>query len=116
MVKNIGFFGSCQLHLCSNFFLNKNILNKYNFNIKFSLPYYEFDPLYPNYKKKILNYNIFNDLDYLVIEVNNLQNIASSEKIINYLKDKNTIIIKTFLIKFLLGQRMSLCRHNIAIE
>jgi len=95
----IGIFGSCQLHLCDKIFLNKQIQQKYNINIKFSLPFYEYDPSYPNYKGK-LDYFIFNDLDLLIIELNSLDNEASSEKIINYLQDKHTKIIKTFLIKF----------------
>lgn len=97
--KNIGFFGSCQLHLCCDFFLNNEVKNKNNINVKFSLPFYEYDPNYKHYRG-ILCYSIFDDLDILVIEKNVLTNEASSEKIINYLQGKNIKIIKTFLIKF----------------
>lgn len=97
--QNIGFFGSCQLHLCSNFFLNEKIKDNNNINVKFSLPFYEYDPSYCRYRGE-LDYSIFNDLDILVIEINSLNNKASSTKIIDYLKEKNVKIIKTFLIKF----------------
>jgi hypothetical protein len=99
MVVNIGFFGSCQLHLCCNFFFNKEVLNKNNFKILLNLPFYEYDEKYIYYKG-ILDYKIFDELDILVIENNNLNNNASSKKIINYCKFKNTKIIKTFLLKF----------------
>ena len=95
----IGFFGSCQLHLCSDFFFNKEVLEKNNIEILFSLPFYEYDEKYIKYIG-ILNYNIFDNLDYLIIEINNLDNQASSKKIIEYCSSKNTKIIKTFLIKF----------------
>lgn len=99
MIK-IGLFGSCQLHLCSNFFLNNEVIKKNNFKILFSLPFYEYNPMY-EYFKEILNYKIFDDLDILIIENNNLNNEASSKKIINYcLTKKNLKIIKTFLIYF----------------
>jgi len=99
--KNIGFFGSCQLHLCSDFFLNEQIKCKYNITVIFSLPSYEYDYNYPNYRGK-LDYSIFDNLDILIIEINllPLDNQASSERIINYLKTKNVKIVKTFLIKF----------------
>ena len=97
--KNIGIFGSCQLHLCSIFFFNEEVQQKYNINIKFSLPFYEYDTSYSIYRGK-LDYSILNDLDVLIIEINSLDNEASSEKIINYLQYKNIKIIKTFLIKF----------------
>lgn len=100
--KRIGFFGSCQLNLCQEFFLNKSILKKYNIDVVFSLPFYEYDYNYKFKNKKKLNYSIFNNIDILIIEINWLpiDNQASSEKIINYLKNKNVKIIKTFLIKF----------------
>lgn len=101
--KNIGFFGSCQLHLCDKFFLNESIQEQFNLKIIFSLPFYEYDERYPGYKG-ILDYSIFDNLDFLVIEINKLEidNQASSQKIINYCesKNKNIKIIKTFLIKF----------------
>ena len=97
--KNIGIFGSCQLHGCDTFFFNEEVKQKYNINIKFSLPFYEYDPSYPHYIGK-LDYSILNDIDILIIEINSLDNEASSEKIINYLQHKNVKIIKTFLIKF----------------
>lgn len=98
-IKNIGFFGSCQLGLCHNFFLNEEIKRKYNINVNFSLYFFDFDPNYSTNSKK-LDYSIFDNLDILVIEINSLSNEASSEKIINYLHEKNIKIIKTFLIKF----------------
>jgi hypothetical protein len=96
---NIGFFGSCQLHLCSNFFINDEVKKKNNIHVKFSIPFYEYDNKYPGYKNN-LKYDIFDDLDILIIENNNLDNIASSGKIIEYCRDKKIKIIKTFLIKF----------------
>jgi hypothetical protein len=97
----IGFFGSCQLHLCDNFFLNQNIKQEFNITVYFSLPFYEYDKNYNN-NCRILDYKIFDNLDILIIELNNLDNDnqASSSKIITYCKEKNIKIIKTFLIKF----------------
>jgi hypothetical protein len=95
----IGLFGSCQLNLCSSFFFNKTVVNKNNFQILFSLPFYEYDPNYSDYKG-FLDYTIFDNLDILIIENNNLDNQASSKKIINYCLNKNIKIISTFLIKF----------------
>jgi hypothetical protein len=97
--KNIGIFGSCQLHLCDSFFLNEEIQKQFNLKVIFSLPFYEYDPTY-QYYKGILDYTIFDNLDFLIIEINNLDNQASSQKIINYCKNKDIKIIKTFLIKF----------------
>jgi len=65
----------------------------------FSLPFYEYDTAYPGYRGT-LDYSIFDNLDILIIELNTLNNQASSQKIINYAKDKNIKIYKTFLIKF----------------
>ena len=100
-IRNIGFFGSCQLNLCNGFFLNNQLLKKHNINVAFSLPFYEYDPKYVEYTGK-LDYSIFDNIDILIIEMNSLplDNQASSEKIINYLQNKNVKIIKTFLIKF----------------
>ena len=97
--KKIGFFGSCQLHLCDNFFLNEKIKQKYNIEVMFSLPFYEYDTAYVGYKGK-LDYSIFDNLDILIIEINTLNNEASSKKIIDYVQDKNIKIYKTFLIIF----------------
>jgi len=97
--KKIGFFGSCQLHLCDNFFLNEKIKQKYNIEVMFSLPFYEYDTAYVGYKGK-LDYSIFDNIDILIIEINTLNNDASSQKIIDYVQDKNIKIYKTFLIKF----------------
>lgn len=96
----IGFFGSCQLHLCDKFFLNKQMLKTYNYDVVFSLGFYLYDPNFG--AKRNLDYSIFNDIDILIIEINSLplDNQASSKRIINYLKDKSVKIIKTFLIKF----------------
>jgi len=97
----IGFFGSCQLHLCDKFFLNQSIKQQFNIIVEFSLPFYEYDKNYIN-NCRILDYKIFDNLDILIIELNNLDNDnqASSSKIITYCKEKNIKIIKTFLIKF----------------
>lgn len=99
MYKNIGFFGSCQLYLTCNFFFNKEVLDKNNFKILINLPFYEYDTKYIYYKQD-LNYEVFDELDILIIENNNLYNSASSEKIIDYCLSKNIKIIKTFLLKF----------------
>jgi hypothetical protein len=96
----IGLFGSCQLRLSSAFFLNEDINNIYNFKILFSLAFFEYDPNYVGYQGVILDYSIFDELDCLIIEINNLQTQASSTKIIEYCLNKNIKIVKTFLIKF----------------
>jgi len=98
--KNVGFFGSCQLEVPSSFFFNDIVMQKYDINVKFKLPFFIYDTSYPDYRGQKLDYSIFDDLDFLVIEINKLDNDASSEKIINYLKNKNVKIIRTFLIKF----------------
>ena len=99
MTKKIGLFGSCQLHMTSSYFFNEEICKK-QYEIIFSLPFYDYDPQYIYFKNIYLNYKIFDDLDILIIENNNLNNQASSEKIIDYCLNKNIQIIKTFLIKF----------------
>ena len=100
MLKKIGLFGSCQLHMTSSYFFNEEMLKKEQYEILFSLPFYNYDPQYIYSNNNHLNYKIFDDLDILIIENNNLNNQASSEKIINYCLNKNIQIIKTFLIKF----------------
>ena len=97
----VGIFGSCQLPLCSDFFLNDEVKEKNNLEVVFSLPFYVYDPNYIIYRG-ILDYEIFDDLDCLIIEINNLDidNEASHKKIIDYCLNKNIKIIKTFLIKF----------------
>ena len=94
----IGFVGSCQLILCYNFFLNPTIQQSNNYVIKFALPFY----IYDNNDQHSIDYTIFDDLDVLVLETNNLNNCASSNKITNYCVNKNANIkiIKTFLVKF----------------
>lgn len=96
----IGFFGSCQLHLCDKFFLTEKMLKTHNYIVVFSLGFYLYDPNFGSKRK--LDYSIFNNIDILIIEINSLplDNQASSDRIINYLKDTNVKIIKTFLIKF----------------
>ena len=64
----------------------------------FSLPFYEYAPNFRGFRGE-LDYSIFDNLDILILEINSLNNTASSEKIINYLNTKNVKIIKTFLIK-----------------
>ena len=98
---NIGLFGSCQLHICSDIFFNEIVKTNNNINVIFSIPFYEYDNNYP-YFKGILNYKIFDNLDILIIENNNLNNQASSSKIIDYCLNKNNKmkIIKTTLLKF----------------
>lgn len=81
--------------------MNNEVKNKNNFEVAFSLPFYEYDLNYIEYRG-ILDYKIFDDLDYLIIEINNfdIDNQESSTKIIDYCLNKNIKIIKTFLIKF----------------
>ena len=98
MVK-IGFFGSCQLHVCDKFFLSEEIKKHVNVEVIFSLPSYAYNENY-EYYMGILDYSIFDGLDVLVIENNDYNTQASSQKIIEYCQDKNIKIIKTFLIKF----------------
>lgn len=95
----IGIFGSCQLHLCTDFFFNEIIKKENNIEIIFNLPFYEYDEKYFAFKEN-LDYNIFDELDILIIENNSLNNSASSNKIISYCLEKNIKIIKTCLIKF----------------
>ena len=101
-MKNIGIFGSCQLYYTANFFLNKKLLENNNLDIKLRLAFYEYDDNFMGMSRPNLDYNNFNNLDILIIENNNLENQASSEKIINYCKNQNSNIqiIKTCLIKF----------------
>lgn len=98
----IGLFGSCQLNLTFNTFFNESLRIKNNFDIMFSLPFYEYDNNYPGFQGGVIDYTIFDELDCLIIEINNLENQASSTKIIEYclIKNENMKIIKTFLIKF----------------
>ena len=98
-MKNIGLFGCCQLNLVCNFFLNKKVLSDNNLKIIFNLPFYVYDTKYPTYKKP-LDYNIFDNIDILIIENNKLENEASSDKIINYCSKKKIKIIKTCMLKF----------------
>ena len=100
----IGFFGSCQLHLCSNFFFNDDVLTNNDIKIMFNLPFYIYDEKYSKYNNiinhPILDYSLFQNIDVLVIENNNLTNQASSNKIIEYCLKLNIKIIKTCLLKF----------------
>ena len=66
--------------------------------IIFSKVFYDYDMKY-NKKNLILDYNIFNNIDILIIELNNLDCQASSLKIIEYTlnNNKNVKIIKTIL-------------------
>jgi hypothetical protein len=97
----IGLFGSCQLCIPYKFFFSNEILKIYNFEILFALFFFNYDDEYTK-KNCILDYAIFDNCDILIIENNNLQNQASSTKIIEYclIKNKNMKIIKTFLINF----------------
>jgi hypothetical protein len=99
MFLKIGIFGSCQIFLTSNFFLNTRVCRSNKLKVLFSLPFYEYDDKY-NPNKLILDYTIFNNLDILIIENNNLENQASSKKIIEYCLAKGIKVIKTCLIKF----------------
>jgi hypothetical protein len=99
MKIKVGFFGSCQLHLCSSFFLNEDVLKSNGMEIIFSEPFYEYDFKYNNDPRKI-NYELFDKIDILIVENNNLDNDASSRKLIEYCKLKNKKIFKTCLLKF----------------
>ena len=104
-IRNVGFFGSCQLYLCSDFFLNPQVKFINDIKVSFSYPFYEYCDFVGKKGARyrgILDYSIFDDLDILVLENNSVpsHNQASSERIINYLKNKNVKIIKTFLLKF----------------
>ena len=70
MIQNIGFFGSCQLHMASSYFFNEEVLNNNNLKILVNLPFYEYDEKHPYYKNDKLNYEIFDNLDVLIIENN----------------------------------------------
>jgi hypothetical protein len=100
MIKKIGLFGSCQLHMTSSYFFNEEIIKKEKYEVIFSLPFYIYDATYIYFNNNYLNYKIFDDLDILIIENNNVDNQASSKKIIDYCLNKNIQIIKTFLIAF----------------
>lgn len=97
----LGLFGSCQLYVGSIAFFNEIVKTDNNIIILFNLLFYEYDKKYcgPNLQKT-LDYKIFDEIDILIIENNNLTNIASSKKIIEYCLNKNIKIIKTCLIKF----------------
>ena len=95
----IGFFGSCQLYMCSDFFLNKSVRDTHNIKTMFSILFFEYDKKYKSDAPQ-LDYAIFDDLNILVIEINSLDNEASSDKIITYCENKNIRVIRTFLVKF----------------
>jgi hypothetical protein len=65
----------------------------------FSLPFFLYDKKYKS-NAQCLDYSIFDNLSVLVIEINSLDNNASSDKIIAYAQSKNIQIIRTFLVKF----------------
>lgn len=92
----IGLYGSCQLNLCYNFFFNNEVITKNNIQVLFSLKFTN----YFGQNEKILDYSIFDDIDILIIEINTLENQASSNKIIEYCLERNIKIVKTFIIKF----------------
>ncbi len=70
-------------------FLNETIQNKNNIKIIFSLPFFEYNEDYYSYRG-LLDYAIFDNLDILIIENNNLDDKQNlSKKIINYCKNKN---------------------------
>lgn len=100
----IGLFGSCQLILCSHFFINEQMKQNNNIEILFSLLFFNYDSeyqsIYHDLSGNDLNYEIFDNLDILIIEMNNLKNKASSDTIIKYCSERNIKIIKTFLLKF----------------
>ena len=102
-MKNVGLFGGCQLTYTYSFFLNQEVCSKNDINIKFALSWFEYDKDYWEYKG-VLDYSIFDNLDILIISNNflSIENQASHEKIINYVKEtnKNTTIIRTVSIRF----------------
>jgi hypothetical protein len=100
MKTKIGLFGSCQIVNTCNFFLNEQVLSNNNMQIVFSLPFFYYDPEYTDHYVDELNYDIFNDIDILIIENNKLNNTASSRNILAYCKNSNIKIIKTCLLKF----------------
>lgn len=97
--KKIGVYGSCQLHLCSDFFFNEEIIEKNNLEIIFALASYKYDYNYFEYTHE-LDYKIFDNIDILIIELNKYENNASSDNIIKYCQEKNIKIIKTCMITF----------------
>lgn len=100
----IGFFGSCQLHVCATFFFNTDVVTTNDIEIMFILPFYIYDEKFSEYHNitnhPILDYSLFENIDVLIIENNNLTNQASSTKIIEYCLNLNVKIIKTCLLKF----------------
>jgi hypothetical protein len=94
----IGIIGSCQLHLCSDIFFSEEVCFANNITICFSIPFYLYDKKYYEYTKE-LDYSIFDTINVLIIENNNLTNKASSEKIIQYCRAKEIRIIRTCLLK-----------------
>ena len=65
MTQKIGIYGSCQLKVGFNFFVS--------------------------YPTKKLNYEIFDKVDIIIIEINNLKNQACSTTIIEYIKENRKI-------------------------
>jgi hypothetical protein len=63
----IGFFGSCQLQLCANFFFNSDVLKNNNITIMFILAFYIYDNKYSEYNNinnhPILDYSLFDNID-----------------------------------------------------
>ena len=93
--KKIGLYGSGQLEICYSFFFNETVLQDNDIEIAFALGYYNYDKNYPYYKKE-LDYSIFNNIDILIIENNNID----SDKIIEYCTDKHIKIIKLCMLQF----------------
>ena len=99
-LKKIGLYGSGQLHVCYSLFFNKDVLKENNLEIAFSLGFYDYDINYQYYNKKILDYSIFDNIDILIIDNNNLNCSASSSKIIDYCMNKNIKIIRLCALQF----------------
>lgn len=100
MIK-IGIFGSCQLDVYNKFLTDK-VCKKYNVKLMFMMLFFEYDEGFPDFYKGTLNYACFNDIDLLIIQNNNLNvnNQASSKKIINFCKSKNIKILQIPLLYF----------------
>ena len=100
MVK-IGIFGSCQLDVYKKFLTDK-VCDKYNVKLMFMILFFEYDEGFPDFYKGTLNYACFNDIDLLIIQNNNLNvnNQASSKRIINFCKSKNIKILQIPLLYF----------------
>lgn len=97
----IALAGSCQLGgSVRMFFFNEEVRKDNNIIETCTIPLYLYSKRIGNMYRGDLNYNIFDDYDIIIIENNNYEGTASSERIIRYCIKKKKKIIRTCMLKF----------------